>query len=368
VGNRANGGANQGSGLMTMILQGFVVYFLVGQATRALRPQGGATMQAPSQDLAEAMAARTASVPSGRGMMPHNVARVHLNAWPPMASVDFRVYLSDGPGFVFGSPTPVARIAGGSKPTDDGRTFALDLLSVDILSRSGGALVAHETGLTYGSPNAADCSRAVNLSLLTTEALRANRTSVWAHVYVSLVGADPDPAAAAYVASAVSEAHVPIVRLLKTRRKKATKHLLGGEEGEGTVLETESAADQAEADGVVGGEGVRPDAGATASESNGAGANAAETSGAVSTSTAPSDSPQYGEPPAIDDPTGMLGVMRQLHAAGGDFDILPHWSPSVTLQARIWLRFMILHVFTSSQHPRYQRRVHRRQVGPLFFV
>ena len=93
------------------------------------------------------------------------------------------------------------------------------------------ALVWRETGLLYSSNNPHLSSRARNVSVAPRflPQLRANATSLWAHVYVSRAGTSPDPDSARWRRLSTAEAHTPLVAYLPRVKVKATKNLLSGE-------------------------------------------------------------------------------------------------------------------------------------------
>ena len=93
------------------------------------------------------------------------------------------------------------------------------------------ALVWSETGLLYSSGNPHLSSRALNVSIAPRylPQLRANTTSLWAHVYISRAATSPDPSSKRWRRLSTAEAHTPLVSYVPRVIVKATKNLLSGE-------------------------------------------------------------------------------------------------------------------------------------------
>ena len=59
--------------------------------------------------------------------------------------------------------------------------------------------------------------------------LRANTTSLWAHVYINRAATSPDPSSKRWRRLSTAEAHTPLVSYVPRVLVKATKNLLSGE-------------------------------------------------------------------------------------------------------------------------------------------
>lgn len=402
----AAGGANQrdradqrGGGVISLVLRGLVVYLAVGLAGRlVVRPLEAAAGSAPHRSSAGAARPYTPSEAEPAGAMESRarfrggLTPVHANAWPPLAPLEMRVYLSNSPALVLPSSvweTPALSTSvepsrggsggggeggGSSSEGEGGRPPLLDVLSAESLSR--GVLIVVETGIVYGSPDGSDCSRQIDVSLRTTAALRENRTSVWAHVYVYVAtggrgdltrrGGDGQGGAsgvggdgggwvskheggsgavgnavggASLTPAGVAEAHIPLVRIKRKRRKAGTKNLLGGETETKNLLGGETGTEnllggetgrggkgaagpgmegEEEAPGGEVGEeeeagGASGDESCARSDSGGGGSSDDGRSGgeSIASSTAVGmpqpATPVFSQPSAIDDPTGVIG-------------------------------------------------------------
>eukprot|EP00962_Isochrysis_galbana_P030464 scaffold9886_cov105-Isochrysis_galbana.AAC.2 len=187
----------RGGGVVALVLRGLLIYLAVGLVGRfVLRPLRSAAGAAPHQSSHTPVEAELAGAIESRARFRGGLAAVHTNAWPPLAPLEMRVYLSDSPWHVFPSDLDALAASrvepsrgGGGEGGGGGTTALLDVLSTETLSR--GVLVALETGMIYGSADGSDCSRQIDISFRTTAEMRQNRTSVWAHVYV-LVARDGD--------------------------------------------------------------------------------------------------------------------------------------------------------------------------------
>ena len=93
------------------------------------------------------------------------------------------------------------------------------------------ALVWRETGLLYSSGNPHLSTRALNVSVPPRylPQLRANTSSLWAHVYISRAATSPDPSSKRWRRLSTAEAHTPLVSYVPRAIVKATKNLLSGE-------------------------------------------------------------------------------------------------------------------------------------------
>ena len=59
----------------------------------------------------------------------------------------------------------------------------------------------------------------------------ANRTGLWAHVYVNRAATSPDPASKRWKARSTAEAHTPLISYVPKKKVKATKNLLDLRQG-----------------------------------------------------------------------------------------------------------------------------------------
>jgi len=119
------------------------------------------------------------------------------NAWSPRQQFDLRVYITEAQAFS----------------------------SFDDAS----ALVWEERALGYGRDDSLLSSRERNVTLRPSSSVLGNETGLWAHVYLSKVGAWPDPAASGYRPLDTASAHHPLVRVVKRKKPKAVRNLLSGE-------------------------------------------------------------------------------------------------------------------------------------------
>ena len=108
--------------------------------------------------------------------------------------------------------------------------YVSDAASFDAFDDAS-ALVWSETGLLYSSGNPHLSSRALNVSVAPRylPQLRANTTSLWAHVYISRAATSPDPSSKRWRRLSTAEAHTPLVSYVPRVLVKATKNLLSGE-------------------------------------------------------------------------------------------------------------------------------------------
>ena len=108
--------------------------------------------------------------------------------------------------------------------------YVSDAASFDAFDDAS-ALVWSETGLLYSSGNPHLSSRALNVSVAPRylPQLRANTTSLWAHVYISQAATSPDPSSKRWRRLSTAEAHTPLVSYVPRVVVKATKNLLSGE-------------------------------------------------------------------------------------------------------------------------------------------
>jgi len=118
-----------------------------------------------------------------------------MNAWKRHQSFDLHVYISEAEEF-------------------------------DVFDDA--ALVWHETGLTYALDDE-QSTRQRNVSLTAPPSLKRNESYMWAHVFLSQAGTSPDPNSRSYDRQGTLVAHHPLVRLIPSKKVKATKNLLSGE-------------------------------------------------------------------------------------------------------------------------------------------
>ena len=108
--------------------------------------------------------------------------------------------------------------------------YVSDAASFDAFDDAS-ALVWSETGLLYSSGNPHLSRRALNVSVAPRylPQLRANTTSLWAHVYIYRAATSPDPSSKRWRRLSTAEAHTPLVSYVPRVLVKATKNLLSGE-------------------------------------------------------------------------------------------------------------------------------------------
>ena len=103
------------------------------------------------------------------------------------------------------------------------------------------ALLHHRAGLAYAAGGALS-SAEVNVTVAASPDLMANRSRVWAHVYVTAAGASADPASDRYDKLRVASVHHPLVKHLRAKKLKARKNLLSGEFSDNVTEATASEA------------------------------------------------------------------------------------------------------------------------------
>ena len=128
-----------------------------------------------------------------------------LNAWPPRALFDLRVYVNEGAEF-----------------TD--------------FRRGASSLVWEESGLGYGREDAMQSTRSRNVSVTPSKRVLRNETALWMHVFLSRAGTSPDPAAPGHRALDTVSAHHPLVKIVRRKKPKATRNLLSGQEDDAAAL------------------------------------------------------------------------------------------------------------------------------------
>jgi len=135
----------------------------------------------------------------------------HANAWPREQLFDLRVYVTE---------------------------------TAELARFDEDKLVWYEPGLLYSSDGKREdqTTRNINVTIAASADVRANLTSLWAHIYVSRLGTSPDPSSKQWAPLGTSAKHHPLIKQIKRKKVKATKNLLSGEFKD-NVSETE-AADQ----------------------------------------------------------------------------------------------------------------------------
>ena len=181
-----------------MVARVAVMWFVMSQVLpkgRTAQPQPQQPMQEPPGGVAHRPDGGVTTA-DGRPQPHHSL---HGNAWKHEDLVDLRVYVSDAATF---------------DRFDD-----------------ADALVWHETALLYSSGNAQLSTRAKNVSVAPRflPQLIANRTGLWAHVYVNRAATSPDPSSKRWKARSTAEAHTPLISYVPKKKVKATKNLLSGE-------------------------------------------------------------------------------------------------------------------------------------------
>ena len=139
----------------------------------------------------KAKQAQAQAAPAEAGEVQRVTRPPHVNAWPRGSKLALQLYLSDGAHF----ERPHLDLSAGG---------AAVVPATDAAAASRG-LVATAEGLVYGAADEADCSHTVSLTLEPTDELRANRSQLWLHAYVSVV--PPPGIATVPAAAAVTEAH-----------------------------------------------------------------------------------------------------------------------------------------------------------------
>uniref|UniRef100_A0A7S0ITG2 Cleft lip and palate transmembrane 1 n=1 Tax=Calcidiscus leptoporus TaxID=127549 RepID=A0A7S0ITG2_9EUKA len=173
-------GDGRGGSMMTMIFRSLVMYFIVSHFFRSRTTSSDASPQVHMQPQSGAVAPLT-----------H-----HSNAWRKHTLYELRVYVSEHERFdAFGDAS---------------------------------ALVWLQKGLVYAgdTPNEAVGQ---NVTVQASLQVQRNESSLWAHIYASVAGTSPDATQPNYKPLSTSEAHTPLIKLTKRKRRKATKHLLSGE-------------------------------------------------------------------------------------------------------------------------------------------
>ena len=200
---REEGAASPWGPVLRMVLMYMAVTHFMGRrgtsppttpAPSGPAPLGGAAPLNPAAGEGTVLAARTAA---GEGVVAAAPSGPMLNAWPPRALFDLRVYVTESSEF-------------------------------SDFRRGASSLVWEETSLGYGREEAMRSTRQRNVSVAPSPRVLRNETGLWMHVYLSRAGTSPDPAAPGHRPLDTVSAHHPLVKIVRRKRPKATRNLLSG--------------------------------------------------------------------------------------------------------------------------------------------